>query len=72
MVGFETGHPDLPIVYHVNVGHAYPIGVFPLGLTYEIDCTQKKLRFWSQQPYNISRTEFFCPGHFFLDRGISQ
>lgn len=44
VVGLEAGRSDLPILYNVNVGHAYPIGVFPLGLTYEIDCTQKKLR----------------------------
>lgn len=41
VVGFEAGRPDLPILYNVNVGHAYPIGVFPLGLSYEIDCDQK-------------------------------
>ena len=44
VVGFEAGRPDLPILYNVNVGHAYPIGVFPLGLTYEIDCSKKSLR----------------------------
>lgn len=44
VVGFEAGHPELPILYNVNVGHAYPIGVFPLGLTYEIDCDSKTLR----------------------------
>lgn len=44
VVGFEAGLPDLPILYNVNVGHAYPIGVFPLGLTYEIDCDNKTLR----------------------------
>lgn len=38
VVGFEANRPDLPILCNVNVGHAYPIGVFPLGLTYEIDC----------------------------------
>ena len=38
VVGFEAGRPDLPILYNVNVGHAYPIGLFPLGLEYEIDC----------------------------------
>ena len=43
VVGFEAGHPELPILYNVNVGHAYPIGVFPLGLRYEIDCDNKKL-----------------------------
>lgn len=44
VVGFEAGLPDLPILYNVNVGHAYPIGVFPLGLPYEIDCEKKTLR----------------------------
>ena len=43
VVGFEAGLPDLPILYNVNVGHAYPIGVFPLGLSYEIDCDKKTL-----------------------------
>ena len=43
VVGFEAGRPDLPILYNVNVGHAYPIGLFPLGLDYEIDCDAKTL-----------------------------
>ena len=43
VVGFEAGLPELPILYNVNVGHAYPIGVFPLGLRYEIDCEKKSL-----------------------------
>lgn len=42
VVGFEAGLPQLPILYNANVGHAYPIGVFPLGLTYEIDCENTK------------------------------
>ncbi len=41
VVGVEAGLPDLPILYNVNVGHAYPIGLFPLGLEYEIDCDRK-------------------------------
>lgn len=44
IIGFEAGRPDLPILCNVNVGHAYPIGLFPLGLTYEIDCEKKTLR----------------------------
>lgn len=43
VVGFEAGRPELPILYNVNVGHAYPIGLFPLGLKYEIDCEKKSL-----------------------------
>ena len=41
VVDYEAKRPDLPILYNVNVGHAYPIGVFPLGLMYEIDCDKK-------------------------------
>lgn len=44
VVGFEAKLPDLPILWNVNVGHAYPIGLFGLGLYYEIDCDAKKLR----------------------------
>lgn len=40
----EKGLSALPILYNVNVGHAYPIGVFPLGLEYEIDCEKGALR----------------------------
>ncbi|MBQ7870981.1 MAG: LD-carboxypeptidase [Oscillospiraceae bacterium] len=43
VVGFEAGHPELPILYNVNVGHAYPIGLFGIGLEYEIDCERKTL-----------------------------
>lgn len=42
VVGFEAGRPELPILYNVNVGHSYPIGVFPLGLRYEIDCEARR------------------------------
>ena len=44
IVGGEAKLPDLPILFNVNVGHAYPIGVLPLGLTYEIDCDKKTLK----------------------------
>lgn len=44
VVGFEAKRPDLPILYNVNVGHAYPIGIFPLGLEYEINCENKTLK----------------------------
>lgn len=43
VVGFEAGLPDLPILFNVNIGHAYPIGVLPLGLKYAIDCEEKTL-----------------------------
>ena len=44
VIGFEANRPDLPILFNVNVGHAYPTGVFPLGLKYEINCARKTLR----------------------------
>lgn len=44
VIGDECGRPELPIMYNVNVGHAYPIGLFPLGLMYEIDCDNKTLK----------------------------
>ncbi len=43
VVGFEEKRPELPILYNVNVGHSYPIGVFPLGLSYEIDSEAETL-----------------------------
>lgn len=43
VVGKEAGHPELPILYNVNVGHAEPIGVFPLGLRYCLDAENKTL-----------------------------
>ena len=39
----EGGHTNLPIIYNVNAGHAEPIGVFPLGLKYELDCNNKTI-----------------------------
>ena len=30
---------DLPILYNVNIGHARPIGVLPMGVQAEIDCS---------------------------------
>lgn len=35
----------LPVLYNVNIGHAVPIGILPLGIEYEIDLDQKTIRF---------------------------
>ena len=43
VVGQEANLPELPILCNVNIGHAYPTGVLPLGLLYEIDCGKKTL-----------------------------
>lgn len=34
---------NLPIIYNVNFGHAYPIGIIPYGVQTEIDCDNKKI-----------------------------
>ena len=44
VIAEEAGLPELPILWNVNVGHAYPTGVFPLGLQYELDCENPGLR----------------------------
>ena len=44
VIGEEAGLPDLPILFNVNVGHAYPTGLFPLGLTYELNADTGSLR----------------------------
>lgn len=43
IVSFEASRPDMPIIYNVNVGHAYPIHLLPLGERYQIDCDKKTL-----------------------------
>ena len=40
----EFNRPDLPIIYNVNIGHAVPIGILPLGINYEIDLDKKIIR----------------------------
>ena len=43
VVGFEAGHPELPILYNVNFGHAEPIGVLPMGVRCRLDADRKTL-----------------------------
>ena len=43
VVGFEAGHPELPIMFNVNFGHAEPIGVLPYGLKCRLDADNKTL-----------------------------
>ncbi len=43
VIGFEAGHPELPILYNVNVGHAEPIGVLPIGVNCRLDTDKKTL-----------------------------
>lgn len=41
VIGFEAGHPDLPILYNANIGHAKPIAVIPYGIRCELDLDNK-------------------------------
>lgn len=41
----EYGREDLPVLYNVNIGHAYPTGILPLGVECILDIDQKKLSF---------------------------
>ncbi|MDK2868431.1 MAG: hypothetical protein PWP38_2746 [Clostridiales bacterium] len=43
VVGLEAGRSDLPILYNVNIGHAFPTGVLPYGIQAEINCEAKTL-----------------------------
>lgn len=44
VVGKEAGHPELPILYNVNFGHAEPIGVLPIGVKARLDGEKGTLR----------------------------
>ncbi len=39
----EFGREDLPILYNVNIGHAFPTGILPLGTDIQIDFDNKKI-----------------------------
>lgn len=43
VVAGEAKHPELPILYNVNFGHAEPIGIVPYGIRAAIDADNKKL-----------------------------
>ncbi|MBE6815545.1 MAG: LD-carboxypeptidase [Ruminococcaceae bacterium] len=36
---------ELPIIYNVNIGHAFGTGLLPLGINYEMDLDAKTIRF---------------------------
>lgn len=43
VVGKEAGHPELPILFNVNFGHAEPIGIIPYGIKCRLDAEKKTL-----------------------------
>lgn len=47
----ETGRPDLPIVFNVNVGHAKPRCIVPLGVEAVVDAEAQVIRFGERQGF---------------------
>lgn len=43
IVSVDGQNKELPIIYNVNFGHAYPIGIIPIGLECELDCDKKTI-----------------------------
>lgn len=41
IIGMEAGHPELPILYNANFGHALPIAVIPYGIKCRLDMDKK-------------------------------
>ena len=39
----EFGKEELPVLYNVNIGHAFPIGILPLGTDVQVDFNNKKI-----------------------------
>ena len=35
---------DLPVLYNINIGHAFPNGIIPLGIKMEVDYDNKKIK----------------------------
>ena len=40
----EYNKTDLPVMYNINIGHAFPTGILPLGTRLEIDLDNKKIK----------------------------
>lgn len=43
VIGKEAGHPELPILFNANFGHAEPIGIIPYGVKCRLDADRKTL-----------------------------
>lgn len=41
IIGMEARHPELPILYNANLGHALPIAVIPYGIKCQLDMDKK-------------------------------
>lgn len=53
MVLREFHKEDLPILYNINIGHACPTGILPLGTEVQIDFTNKKILLIEPPTINI-------------------
>ena len=51
----EFGREDLPVLYNINIGHAYPIGVLPLGTNIKIDYDRKTITILELPTKDISK-----------------
>ena len=40
----EYNKEELPVMYNINIGHAYPIGIVPLGIKIQVDFDNKKIK----------------------------
>ena len=40
----EYHKEGLPVLYNINIGHAYPTGIIPLGIEIEIDLDNKIIK----------------------------
>lgn len=49
----EFSREELPILYNVNIGHAFPIGILPLGTDVQVDFTNKKIALMESPTKNI-------------------
>ena len=43
VIGKEAKHPEIPIMFNVNFGHAEPIGILPYGILCRLDADKKEL-----------------------------
>ncbi|MDD4066665.1 MAG: LD-carboxypeptidase [Clostridia bacterium] len=41
----EFNCENLPIIYNINIGHAFGMGILPLGIEYEINLDNKTIKF---------------------------
>ena len=53
----EFSREELPILYNVNIGHAFPIGILPLGTDVQVDFTNKKIALMESPTKNIEYTK---------------